>query len=85
MKMHVAAKMPKVEMGMRGEIAVAKNAMHVVKEVLKTASEAWQREIDGMMGECASQLVVAAREIATRQAHSPKHTRATGEDALDTA
>ena len=78
-------------MGIRGEIAVAKNAMHVVKEVLKTASEAWQREIDGMMGECASQLVdavketLAAREIATRQAHSPKHTRATGEDALDTA
>ena len=40
MTIHVAAKMPKVEMGMIGEIAVAKNAMHVVKEVLKTASAA---------------------------------------------
>jgi hypothetical protein len=33
----MAEKMPKVEMGMMGEIAVAKNAMAVVKEVLNTA------------------------------------------------
>ena len=42
-------------------------------------------------GECASQLVdivkqtPTAREIATTQAHSPKHTRVTREGTLDTA
>ena len=35
-----AAKMPNVEMGMMGDTAVAKKAMHVVKEVLNTANAA---------------------------------------------